>query len=124
MNIAIVGSRDLTKYDWFIEKVEETIKKWGIDYTDVNSVVSGGARGTDTLAEKFAKEKGIPLKVFKPDWRPNGVYDRGAGIKRNTDIINSSDRVIAFPSKKGRGTQDSIRKAQRSNKPCQIYYID
>lgn len=38
----------------------------------------------------WAVSKGIPTRIFKPNWRnAEGVYDPGAGIKRNTDIVNA-----------------------------------
>jgi hypothetical protein len=46
-----------------------------------------------------------------------------AGLLRNTDIINESTHVIAFPNDKGSGTQDSIRKAQKLGKIVKVIYI-
>ena len=41
---------------------------------------------------------------------------------RNTQIIEYCTHVLAFPSRKGRGTQDALRKA--GTKPVQVVYID
>ncbi len=50
--------------------------------------------------------------VLKPLWRPNGVYDAGAGKKRNTQIIARADVVVAFWDGFSTGTRDSITKAK------------
>lgn len=123
VNIAMVGSRNFTNFNLFEQKVDEAFDNWGLKKNNVNRIVSGGARGTDTLAEKYAKKYNIELKTYLPDWKRNG---KAAGIIRNADIINNSDYVIAFPSHHGRGTQDSIRKAKKSNPPKKVhlYYID
>jgi len=72
-----------------------------------------GATGADTIGEKWAAAHNIPTQIFKPEWRnANGVYDKAAGVKRNSDIVNACTHMIAFPSDEGKGTQDSIRKAK------------
>ena len=85
MNVAIIGSRGFNDY----ELVKSILEK----YNDVTTIVSGGAKGADSLGERWAKEKGIPTKIFYPDWNKHG---KSAGYIRNKDIISNSDLVIAF----------------------------
>lgn len=72
-------------------------------------VVSGGARGADTMGEEWARGRGIYTRILLPDWNTHG---RAAGTMRNTDIVNASDKLIAFYKNGSRGTMDSIRKAR------------
>jgi hypothetical protein len=112
MRIAIVGSRDFTDY----EKVEQEVLKH-IKVEKIDKIVSGGAKGADTLAKTFAEKHKIPLLEFLPDWKKFG---RGAGLMRNTTIIENADVVFAFPSKDSKGTRDSIKKARELRK---ILYV-
>ena len=116
MNLAIVGSRELTDYSWFKSHVEAFISEHG----KPDLIVSGGARGADTLARNYAQEHQIPIQEFLPNWK----LGRHAGILRNTDIVQASTHVLAFPSKQGRGTQDSMKKATEANKILKVIYID
>ena len=61
-------------------------------------IISGGAIGSDKMAERYAKIHNIPVLILVPDWKKHG---KKAGILRNTDIINESTHVIAFPNDKG-----------------------
>ena len=118
MILAIVGSRDFTDQKKFDECLLEFVVKNG----KPSKVISGGARGADTLAKQWAKRNGIEFddENFKPDWKKHG---KKAGILRNTDIVNACTDVIAFPSEKGAGTQDTIRKAKAQNKPVTIIWV-
>jgi len=69
--------------------------------TDV-TIVSGGARGADTLAENYAKMIGVNTIIFKADWKK---YGRAAGMIRNKDIIAQADVVVAFWDGKSKGTK-------------------
>lgn len=118
--VALVGSRDFVDYDNFKQKVDSTLESWGITPKEV-VVVSGGAKGTDTLAEKYAKEETTnkPL-IFKPDWKTHG---KKAGILRNGDIIEAAEYCIAFPSENGKGTQDSMKRATAKKIPLQVFWV-
>lgn len=119
MNLAIVGSRDYTNYHEFSKITSNFIKKYG----KPDIIISGGAKGADSLAKEYAKQHNIPIKEFLPDWS-KGL---SAGPIRNSLIINNSTHVIAFPSRKGKGTQDSIKKTKNNNLkniPLEIHYID
>jgi hypothetical protein len=86
-----------------------------------DTVVSGGAKGADTFAEIYARERGLDVIIFKADWNRHG---RRAGFLRNHDIVNECDRLVAFWSDsrggKSTGTQHSIRLARDNDKPTLV----
>ena len=116
MILAIVGSREFKDYTLFLLILDKFIDTYGTP----DKVVSGGARGADKFAEMWAEDNKVPIEVFKPNWN----IGKHAGLLRNTDIINACTHVLAFPSKNGTGTQDSIRKAKEQGKILTIHYID
>ena len=114
MNIAIVGGRDFSDYTLLKESLSAYISIYsGIP----DNIVSGGAKGADTLAAQFATEMDIPLLVFKPDYQK---YGRGATLVRNTQIIENADVVFAFWDGQSKGTKDSITKAKKLQKELYI----
>jgi hypothetical protein len=104
MKIAIIGSRDFDDYDL----LAKTLSDYSIDL-----VVSGGAKGADALAERYALLHNIETLIFKPEYK---LYNRGAPLKRNLQIIDASDFVIAFWDGKSRGTKHAIDYASSQNK--------
>lgn len=117
MNIAIVGSRDFHNFSFLKTHVLSIIKNNNISIT---KIISGGAKGIDTLAEKFASTFHIPTEIIHADWS-KGKF---AGVTRNTDIVDKSDVVIAFWNGVSKGTLDSINKAKKKNKKLFIVKID
>lgn len=117
INLAIVGCRSYDDYKTFKTILDDFIDEIG---SKPDTIISGGAKGIDSMAEKYAKDNNIPVNIFYPDW---DKYGRVAGILRNTNIINSSTHVIALPSKKSVGTYDSINKAKKANKILKIVNI-
>lgn len=114
MNIGIVGGRDFNNYDLLKKNLDAYIENQSI----LTAIVSGGAPGTDTLAEKYAQELAVDMIVYRPDYKKFG---RGAALARNTQIIEHSDVVFAFWDGKSRGTMDSINKAKKLAK--QLFII-
>lgn len=128
MKVAIVGDRRCNDYDLLCRAV----KKSGFDITEV---VSGGAQGADHLAEIYAKEHNLPIKIFPADWNnlkgKNVIikvnkwgkkYNTLAGFNRNAQIVEYADAVIAIQDQGPTdGTQDTIRKTKQAKKPLYIY---
>ncbi|MFW5872129.1 MAG: DUF2493 domain-containing protein [bacterium] len=110
MRLAIVGSRTFNDYQLLKEKIECL----GIV---INEIVSGGAKGADTLGAEYAKENDIKLTVFLPDWEKHG---RAAGFFRNRIIIDNCDMLIAFWDGQSKGTKHSIDLAKQKNKDCKV----
>jgi hypothetical protein len=112
MNIAIIGGRDFDDYDLLAKSV---IKHYG--FTDIDAIISGGAKGADSLAERFAKDIHVPMKVFPAEW---DIYGKSAGYKRNVKIITSADVVFAFWDGHSKGTKHSIDIARAQGKVLNI----
>lgn len=112
MKLAVVGSRGFNNYDLLKTKLDALHDK-----RPISLIISGGAQGADSLAERWAKENGIESKIFLPDWNQ---YGKSAGYKRNILIIEASDAVIAFWNGISKGTQHSINIAKEKPKPLAI----
>lgn len=110
MNIAIIGSRNFTDYELMSSTILSYLAKNELKKV---AIVSGGAKGADTLAEKFAFENHLEITVFKPDWKKFG---KRAGFLRNTIIIENADIVFAFWDGISNGTKDSIDKSEKLKK--------
>ena len=94
MKIAIVGSRSLN-----IQNLGEYLPE------GITEIVSGGAKGIDTVAADYAKHNGIKLTLFLPEY---SRYGRSAPLKRNQQIAEYSDEVIAFWDGISRGTMYTV----------------
>lgn len=116
MKIAIVGSRTFEDYDAMCSFVEEKLADMGC--STIEAVVSGGARGADILAERYAQKRGLQMIVFPAEWKK---YGRRAGFIRNVDIIRACDVCFAFWNGESRGTQHDIELCEQMNKQCFIY---
>jgi hypothetical protein len=112
MKVAVVGSRNFQDYD--------LLKQILAEY-EITEIVSGGAKGADSLGEKYAKEHNLPIEIFKPDWKRLG---RGAGPARNKTIVENADFVIAFWDGVSKGTQSSINIAKKLNKALRIVMME
>ena len=91
MKVAVIGSRGLTVNDLGKYLPEDTTE-----------IVSGGAKGIDTCARKYALTHNIKLTEFLPEYEKFG---RIAPLKRNLQIIEYADIVLAFWDGKSRGTK-------------------
>lgn len=102
--IIIAGGRDFEDYELMKRVCDELIKlPTGVE------IISGGARGADKLAERYAKERNIRNKVVKADW---DRYGKSAGYKRNLEMASFADVLIAFWDGKSRGTMHMINIAK------------
>lgn len=110
MKIAIVGSRNVEFFD---------IAKFLPE--NITEIVSGGAKGVDLIARKYAEENKIPIKEFLPDYRR---YRYGAPLKRNLQIIEYADEVIAFWDGTSKGTKYVIDNCKKTVKRITVYIVD
>ncbi len=105
--ILICGGRDYTDYDTFALLMEEVAYHLPKPIT----VISGGARGADSLAIRWAKDYGHKLEVYMADW---DRHKKAAGILRNIQMLKEGqpDLVVAFPG--GRGTAHMVSISEKA----------
>ncbi len=117
VKVLVVGSRNFNDYGLLRKSLDGLLAgKTGIE------IVSGGARGADGLAERYAREKGCGLKVFPADW---DRFGKSAGYKRNAEmhkyISGFEDRVcVAFWDGESRGTAHSFELARQYGNPLTV----
>lgn len=115
LRVIIAGSRDFGDYELLKKSAIEIITKKTM-LPDLTRIVSGGARGADTLGERFANEMGLEISRFIPDW--DGLGKR-AGYVRNAEMAKFAVEddnygvLIAFWDGKSRGTKHMIDLANR-----------
>jgi predicted Rossmann fold nucleotide-binding protein DprA/Smf involved in DNA uptake len=108
MKVGIVGSRDYPDLD----RVRDYVNELPGDTV----VVSGGARGVDLAAEQAAKERGLEVIVF----RPSDPSNPESYLSRNRQIVENSDRLVAFWYGRSRGTAYTIQYANKTGKEVKI----
>lgn len=108
MKVAVIGSRTLHL---------ENLKDYLPD--DTTEIVSGGAKGIDADAKRYALQNHIALTEFLPDYQR---YGRGSPLKRNIQIIDYADIVLAVWDGKSRGTKYVIDQCKKKNIPLKIIY--
>lgn len=108
MKVAIIGSRNL----------DVDIEKYIPENTTM--IISGGAKGIDSLAETYANEHNISTIIFKPDY---SKYGRKAPLVRNQLIAKEADIVVAIWDGKSKGTAYTINYAQKIGKRTYTYTI-
>ena len=114
MKTIIAGTRTFNNYQFFLREIEPYKK-------DITTVICGGAKGADSLGEKFAKENNIPIQYFLPDWNLHG---KKAGILRNIEMAKVADSLICFWDGQSRGSRFMIDEAIRKNLLVKIIRIE
>ena len=106
MKLAVIGSRSFDNYTLLCGVLAPYLPS-------ITVIISGAAKGADSLAKRWALEHQKPLTEIIPDWKQ---YGRAAGPKRNTLIVDQADAVIAFWDNSSKGTQHVINYCLKQNK--------
>lgn len=75
MQLAIIGSRTFNDYVNAKQWIDRILSEYNLPAP--TQIVSDCAKGSDAIAERYAHEYDIELRVFKADWTK---YGRGAGL--------------------------------------------
>ena len=106
MRVLVCGGREFANR----QMLDETLNRLHLD-RGVTLIISGGARGADTMAEWWARAEIVPCDVYQADWTGLG---RKAGPIRNQRMLDEAkpDLVVAFPG--GKGTADMVRRGRQA----------
>lgn len=112
MRLAVIGSRDFNDYILLSMELDIIVQQ-----NNINTIISGGARGADYLAKEYAINNNLMYKEFPADWNKFGS---SAGFIRNKDIVDDCNYLVAFWDNKSKGTKHSIELAYHQNKLLKI----
>ncbi|MBP3369655.1 MAG: hypothetical protein J6L85_02780 [Clostridia bacterium] len=102
MNLLIAGSRSIDECE-----IEKYIPK------GVTMIISGGADGIDSLAEKYADGKRLSKMILRPQYN---LYGRAAPLKRNEKMVELCDVALIVWDGISKGTLHTIKYAEKMGK--------
>ncbi len=102
MKLLIIGSRTISDFD-LTRHIPDGVKL----------IISGGARGIDSVAEKYADDRGVEKLIIRPRYERFG---RAAPLKRNEAMVDLADVVLAIWDGQSRGTKYTLNYARKNDK--------
>jgi hypothetical protein len=112
MKVIVAGGRDFDDYGLLVRKLNKILD--GNNAT----IVSGHAKGADSLGERYATTYELKLKVFPAEWHK---YGHGAGHVRNRQMAEYADVLVAFWDGESKGTRGMIHDAIELGLEVHIY---
>lgn len=109
MKLLIVGSRSIKTFD-----LSPYVSK------EVDTIISGGANGVDTLAEEYADKNRISKLIMRPAY---ARYGKGAPLKRNEEMVKLADAVLVIWDGKSRGTKYTADFAKKEGKEVTVVTV-
>ena len=106
MKLLIVGSRSIKDFD-----LSPYISP------DVDTIISGGAGGIDSLAERYADMHRLSKYILRPRYK---FYGRGAPLKRNEEMVEMADAVLIVWDGRSKGTRYTLEYSKKTNKPITL----
>lgn len=114
MRVIIAGGRDYHNYEALLDAIVDC-------NFNIQTVISGGAKGVDALGERYAESADVPLKIYPADWEKHG---RAAGPIRNRKMAENADALIALWDGQSRGTKNMIETATKLGLLVYVYRTD
>ena len=120
-NIIVCGSRSFNDYELLCDTLDNIIEE-----LDKVVIISGHARGADTLGEHYAAERSLLVVVYPARW---DEYGKRAGLVRNEKmlehILKGEDAlVVAFWDGQSRGTKYMIDIARQAGVRVIVVKVD
>lgn len=102
--VIIAGGREFDDYGLLRQTCDRMLSQKHQTHDIV--IISGTARGADTLGERYAQERGYSIEQYPADWEHEG---KAAGFIRNAQMASVADALIAFWDGQSKGTAHMIR---------------
>lgn len=114
--VIIAGSRGFSDYATLQATCDNILSQKRMTHTIV--IISGTARGADSLGELYARERDYTVERFPANWQQ---YGKAAGQIRNRLMADNADALIAFWDGHSTGTQNMIMEAKKKDMAVRIY---
>ena len=116
--VIICGGREYSDFE-LLSKTCDYYLSHKINSGEEVIIISGCAKGADTLGERYAMSRGLKIMKFPADWNK---YGKKAGFIRNEEMAKEGNACIAFLSRKGenKGTRMMISLASVYNLPTRV----
>ena len=116
--VIIAGGSDFENYEYMCEILNDLFyNSTNFEKRDIK-IISGMAKGADTLAIRYADEHKLTKILFPANWK---LYPRAAGFLRNEDMLSIATHLIAFWDGKSSGTKHMIDIAQEKGIPIWVF---
>lgn len=118
MKVIVAGSREITDKERIfntLDALQQTRYPRKID-----ELLSGSAKGVDKIGEEWAAMRGIPFYKYPANWEEHGL---SAGYKRNQEMANNADCLVAFWDSKSKGTKHMIDIALKDGLEVHVYRL-
>ncbi len=116
-NIIICGSRHFTDYSVLSSALDDFLSDFSKDEI---CIISGGCRGADSLALRYAQDRSISFLKFPADWLRFG---KSAGVIRNFQMLEVADICFGFHDGESRGTAHMLRISRKKKIRTEVYYF-
>tara|TARA_R110002020_G_scaffold303504_1_gene518962 strand:+ start:32 stop:496 length:465 start_codon:yes stop_codon:yes gene_type:complete len=119
--LIIAGSRTATSeatYKLLTERLDNLLTDKRHSHRIV--IISGTAKGADKLGERYAADRHYKLRRYPADWEQ---YGKSAGYKRNVQMAENADALVALWDGKSRGTQHMLNIAKEHGLPSRTIYF-
>lgn len=116
--VVCAGSRHMTDFDLLCRHMDLLLAEKRASHRIV--IVSGQAKGADTLGEKYALSRGFEIARFPAMW---DVFGKSAGPVRNNLMLDYADAVVVFQYDNSRGSANMHKIASASGKPTRLIRI-
>lgn len=117
--VIVAGGRHYQDYALTVQALDHYLQEKLKTHAVI--VVSGGASGADALGERYAKERGLACERFPAEW---DKYGKSAGYRRNTQMAEVADVLVAFWDGASRGTGHMIDIARDRGLPTRVVRYD
>lgn len=111
MKTIIAGGRDFEDVEYFLKCIEN-------EFDSITEIVSGRAKGADTMGEILAVSNNVKIKKFPAQW---DKYGKAAGSLRNKEMAEYADALIAFWDGRSTGTYNMIQLAKKLGLKVTVY---
>ena len=115
MILGVTGSRVITDRKYIYDYLDKYSR-----INKITEVVSGKAKGPDTIGEEWAISRGYPFTPFPPIKEEIDLYGKKAFFLRNERMADYCHKAVIFWDGKSSGTSNMMYNMRKRNKDYQV----